>query len=104
MHRREGDSLTNELKQIRNFLITYQFDDIERAKQATTLIQELGDAWHDPLRFEAAWCLKTDRSASEVKDHIATCMTADDHLLVVEMSSWATRHANRLLNWLADQE
>ena len=67
------------------FLISYDLGLIESREIYQSLISYIKsiDAWAKPL--QSVWLIKTDKSASEIRDGLKTYLDSNDKVLVIEV-------------------
>ncbi len=54
--------------------------------------------WH---HLDSTWIIKTEKSASEVRDHLGKHIDLNDELLIVKIDSWAGKgFKDRAYKWL----
>jgi len=71
------------------FLVSYDLDKPE--KDYPKLIDALKAVGAQRVLY-SEWMFNADNTAVQVRDHFKAFIDGDDHLLVVVVSDWASRH------------
>lgn len=83
------------------FIVTYNLDNNETSYPLISKKLKSYGKWAKP--FERTWIIKTDKSAVEVRDELASSIHNNGSILVMNVSgvAWATSRVNTKVNdWL----
>lgn len=82
------------------YIISYDLID---EKNYTRIIEKIKEyPWAKPL--ESFWLVKTNNSASHIRDSLTKVVDNDDKIIVIEAGkNWATRHIPKeVTDWIKD--
>lgn len=78
------------------FFISY---DLRRQRNYQTLYDEL-ERYEGVRVLESVWCIRVNSDHETVRDHFRNFMDADDGIVVITASAWATNNVdNRPLDF-----
>lgn len=90
-----------EVHKMKSFLISYDLIKDKDYKSVHEKIKSYPN-WAKPL--ESLWIIKSDNSATEIRDNVGSVMDSDDKLIVLELTgvaAWKNLSAE-LSGWIKD--